>query len=226
MRVRYEDLVDDPERWVAQLQQFLGVEEDLSVLQRAFEDAMKPGPADYKIEYTTTVHDKSVGRGKRVPVEMIAPPLLRLINEKLEVLGYSTLDRTWNTAERSVGAVAETIWSRRLQECMAHIQPGGRGRESYAFALVAEDHTALRWVIDLEDGSVVQGDGDVDAVLTGTAEDLVLMLTEEENLGVLLRSGRVRYVIGQEDVVSTADTRGELDLMISVLRSGRRNPEE
>ena len=41
----------------------------------------------------------------------------------------------------------------------------------------------------------------MEAVLTGTAEDLVLMLTEEENLGVLLRSGRVRHLAPSEDDV-------------------------
>jgi hypothetical protein len=45
---------------------------------------------------------------------------------------------------------------------------------------------------------VVQGDGEVEAVLTGTAEDLVLTLSHEESLGVLLRSGQVRYIIARE----------------------------
>ncbi len=60
------------------------------------------------------------------------------------------------------------------------------------------------------------GDGEVDAVVTGTAQDLVLMLTGEENLGVLLRSGRIRYVMARENDVP-ADLPTLMEQILAVL---------
>lgn len=81
---------------------------------------------------------------------------------------------------------------------------------------------ALRWVIDPDTDTVMQGDGEVEAVLTGTAEDLVLMLTDEENLGVLLRSGRIRHLLADEDEAKRADLHREINAIITVLHAGAR----
>lgn len=202
LRVRYEDLVQHPAETVAAVLRFLRVAEDLTVLERAFARDPAHGPGDYKVAYTSQVHARSIGHGKRVPVSMLPPPLLEAVNEKLQTLGYERLDRAWNAVERPVDSRADTVWTGRLKELMGNraIDPavdGSLGLRS--FALVAEDHYKLRWVVDVEDGTICQGDGDVEAVLTGTAEDLVLMLTKEENLGVLLRSGRVRHLAPSED---------------------------
>jgi hypothetical protein len=151
---------------------------------------------------------------------MLPPALLKAVNEKLEALGYDALDRGWNAAERPVDGGARGLWADRLAEVMADVQvrPGQVGVGS--FAVVTEDHRALRWVMDPGAGTVEEGDGDVEGVLTGTAEDLVLMLTGEENLGMLLRSGRVRHVIADEDEASRRDLLRELNLLVSVLRDG------
>jgi len=57
------------------------------------------GPADYKIWYTSQVTADSVGRGWSVPVPMIAPPLLAVINELAGKLGYLAIDGDWGTTE-------------------------------------------------------------------------------------------------------------------------------
>jgi hypothetical protein len=61
------------------------------VLQEAFDREPAPGPADYKVEHTHAVHANSIGHGKRVPVDMLPPPLLTAINEKLEVLAAGSV---------------------------------------------------------------------------------------------------------------------------------------
>jgi hypothetical protein len=139
------------------------------------------------------VHAESIGHGKRVPVDMLPPPLVDAVNEKLEALRYEPLSRAWNVEERPLDVGSQTLWVRRLRGLMegVRIAPGVNGRVGLAsFARIAEDHRRLRWGVDVEAGKVTEGDGDVEGALTGTAEDLVLMLTEEENLSVLLRSGR------------------------------------
>jgi hypothetical protein len=223
-RVRYEDLVLHPEETIAAIQAFLGVEEDLSVLARAFDRAPPRGPGDYKVEHTTAVHASSIGHGKRVPVGMLPPALLAALNEKLEALGYDALDRGWNAAERPVDGGGQGIWASRLLELMDGARGSTGGGELGSFAVVAEDHLALRWVVDSAAGTVEQGDGEVDSVLTGTAEDLVLALTGEENLGVLLRSGRLRHVVADEDQAARRDLMRELGLIVETLRGGSSAP--
>jgi hypothetical protein len=218
IRVRYEDLVQDPEQMVPEIQRFLGVREDLSVLQSAFDREPLRGPGDYKVEHTTAVHAASVGHGKRVPVDMLPPPLLSAVNEKLEALGYPALDRSWNTAERAIDVAGETLWSRRIRELMSQARLPANHTEVGPFAVVAEDHRALRWIFDPETSTITNGDGDVEAVLTGTAEDLVLMLIGDENLGGLLRTGRIRHLLA-DDEVPRSDTRRELYELVTILRT-------
>lgn len=221
LRVRYEDLVVNPQDVVSGVQTFLGVSADLSVLSRAFERDALFGPGDYKVEHTTGVHSTSVGHGKRIPVGMLPPALLTAVNEQLEALGYPILDNSWNTAERATAVSAPAIWARQLDALMSSssAQPGAEtAGEIRSFAVVAEDDPTLRWVIDLDAGFLIQGDGEVEAVITGTAEDLVLMLKHEENLGVLLRSGRIRHLLAEGEE-KRPNTGRELRSIIASLRS-------
>lgn len=206
LRVRYEDLVLQPEETIAKVLRFLGVGEDLSVLRRAFERDPAHGPGDYKVAHTSRVHARSIGHGKRVPVGMLPPPLLVALNEKLTALGYNELSPAWNAEERPVDGDPTSLWSTRLAELMNSAQIVGRADaldELSSFALVAEDDRALRWIVDLESGNLTHGDGEAEGVVTGTAQDLVLMLSGEENLGVLLRSGRIRFLAASENEMPT-----------------------
>jgi hypothetical protein len=217
-RVRYEDLVLAPEDTVSGIQHFLGVEQDLSVLDRAFAREAAWGPGDYKVEYTTGIHAGSLGHGKQVPVSLLPPPLLVALNERLEQLGYDPLNRGWNAAERPVDSGGQGLWAERLVHLMDATQIGTEVAKLGSFALVAEDHRALRWVINPEAGTVEQGDGEVEAVVTGTAEDLVLMLTGEVNLGVLLRAGRIRHVVADDEQAIRRELIGELRTIAKLLR--------
>lgn len=224
IRLRYEDLVSSPDETMAQVQHFLGVREDLSVLTSAFDREAPRGPGDYKVEHTRAVHAQSVGHGKRVPIDMIPPALLGPINESLTNLGYPPLDRSWNTAERTLSITGETIWTSQLRDLMSAAKPPAAGSTERVFALVSEDHQALRWIIDCEAGTLTQGDGDVDAVLTGTSEDLVLMLTSQENLGSLLRAGRIRHMVADEDEgVFPSDQVTSAKALVEILRASMAN---
>ncbi len=224
-RVRYEDLVAAPEETVSRIFGFLGVDVDLSVLERAFVRARnETGPGDYKVTYTSAVHAASVGRGKRVPLSMIPPPLLEMINAKLVELGYEQLTRAWNT-EPTVRQSVEgngTVWSTRLSNLMSGtVLPAASGEtaELGSFAVIAEDHEELRWVIEPAAGEIRQGDGEVESVVTGTGQDLVLMIAQEENLGVLLRSGRIRHLTAREDVPEHEVAR-TMNGVLKLLREG------
>src|ERR1700729_2605971 len=88
-RLRYEDLVADPEAAAAAVFEFLGVPAGPGISQACFSaERERFGPADNKIWYTSAVSADSVGRGWSVPTGMIAPQLLEMMNELAGRLGY------------------------------------------------------------------------------------------------------------------------------------------
>ena len=81
-RVRYEDLVADPEATAAAVFEFLEVQAAPGITEACFSaERERFGPADNKIWYTSQISDDSVGRGWSVPTAMIAPQLLGVMNE-------------------------------------------------------------------------------------------------------------------------------------------------
>jgi hypothetical protein len=216
-RVRYEDLVTNPEQTLSSLFAFLDVQPDLSVVRAAFEKtATAGGHGDYKVRFTSSIHGSSIGRGKRVPVRMIPLPQLELVNEKLTRLGYDSLSTAWNVEPIAKSSERSGPWGMWLADQMRTLRvtpPQGRDGTIGSFALIAEDVEELRWVIDPASGVVHQGNGDVEMVVTGTAEDLALMLSDEVNPGVLLRSGRIRHLTARDDV----SPQEVVDEMLSIL---------
>jgi protein-tyrosine sulfotransferase len=221
-RVRYEDLVTAPKSTLSPLLCFLGVESDAQLLDSAFMAPHEPtGPGDHKVIWTAGVHSSSMGRGKRVPVSMIPSELLEAVNTKLVLLGYDELTAAWNSEPRLTGSPASASMEERLTELMGAVRAGldGGHREVGSFAIVAEDHDELRWVVDPQKGVAERGDGDVDSAFIGRAEDLAALVAEDENVGVLLRTGRVRHIVGQH--VSTAEATALVVGVLSVLRAGQ-----
>lgn len=203
-RVRYEDLVTSPDSTVAEIFAFLGVDQDPTVLERVFaRPSAARGPGDYKVVFTSSVKPTSIGHGKHVPVDMLPPPLLEAANEKLEALGYAPLDRGWNAEPpRTSGRVGELNgWAARLTKLLtdARVSAATSGRPLDSFAVVAQDDERLRWIVDVAEGRIRQGDGEVECVITGTSEDLALLLSHEVNAGALLHSGRIRHFSAREN---------------------------
>jgi hypothetical protein len=103
LRVRYEELVANPEVQAARIFSFLGEEQMPSITSACFAgDREQFGPSDHKIWDTTGVHTDSVGQGARVPVAVMAKPLLEPMNTLLERLGYQPVGEYWNSVPVSV----------------------------------------------------------------------------------------------------------------------------
>lgn len=100
-RVRYEDLVADPQGTADAAYRFLGVDSVPGVAEACFAaERERFGPADYKIWHTSRITPDSVGRGWTMPVGLIAAPALQRLNELCGQLGYLPVDESWGTAER------------------------------------------------------------------------------------------------------------------------------
>lgn len=97
-RVRYEDLVADPEKVASGIFEFLGVAPEPGISRRCLSpERERSGPADYKIWYTSKITGESVGRGWSIPAAMIPPPVRKMMNELTERLGYLPVDDGWGT---------------------------------------------------------------------------------------------------------------------------------
>jgi hypothetical protein len=215
--LKYEDLVTHPTAVLADLFRFLEVDPDMGVLQRAFERySPHSGPGDYKLGFTRFIDPSSIGLGKRVPVGMIPPPLLDRINELFGQLGYQRLTSTWNAEPKPVRS-ASVATRRELAELMATMTGGEWPYDADRLAILADDDAELRWVLQPRTGTLLRGDGDVDVVITGAAEDLAKLLRNETNIGLLTRSGRIRQVRDGEHSQLSIETAKMLQCIVSRL---------
>jgi hypothetical protein len=102
-RLRYEDLVADPQAVADSLFEFLGVAPVPGIAEICFAaDRERFGPADYKIWNTSRISSDSVGRGWTVPAGLIGPQVHVAINELCGKLGYLSADENWGTADKPV----------------------------------------------------------------------------------------------------------------------------
>jgi hypothetical protein len=106
-RVRYEEMVRDPERVAAGVFDFLGAAPAPGIAQQVFSlDHERFGPADHKIWHTAAISQESVGRSAAVPAGLIPGPILESINALLETLGYVAVDEAWGTADMPASMLA------------------------------------------------------------------------------------------------------------------------
>jgi hypothetical protein len=95
-RVRYEDLVAEPDAVADEIFDFLGAQRVPGISQVCFApERERLGPADYKIWNTTKITADSVGRGWSLPASRIDATVLSTVNELAGKLGYIKIDRTW-----------------------------------------------------------------------------------------------------------------------------------
>jgi hypothetical protein len=140
-RVRYEDLVADPEGTAAGIFEFLGVGQQPGISERCFSAEREgAGPSDYKIWHTSQVTSSSVGRGWSVPAAMIPPSVIQTIRELTDQLGYLPVDDAWGTA--SVPADLRASSAGRIEADARGDSTRWPGGEGIRQAASADDDTA------------------------------------------------------------------------------------
>jgi hypothetical protein len=99
-RIRYEDLVDDPETEADKIFEFLDLPpvDDISGLAFSGERE-RFGAGDFKIWNTSQITGESVGRGWSVPVNLMSP-MIATVNQLADRLGYVSIDDNWGAAAR------------------------------------------------------------------------------------------------------------------------------
>ncbi len=186
-RVYYEDIVENPERVAADLFTFIGVEPDPGITERCLSITRDfYGPGDYKVMTTNRIAVDSVGRGVRVPVDLVPPALLGIANDLLASLGYPVIDDNWRRniqppplrPDRDRVTVARTpdqrslsqldrlgeIIDKRLGERLTMpLPPAARGavgptkRIGLAAYCPGLDQVTRCWQLDLDSGTSTSG---------------------------------------------------------------------
>ncbi|MGI8559639.1 MAG: sulfotransferase family protein [Solirubrobacteraceae bacterium] len=195
LRVRYEAFVRDPARTLVELHHFLGVSEHPEGTSAPFDREPERTPGDYKILGTTEVHRASVGRGKRVPVQMIPPPLRTAANELLRELGYDELNETWNvTPAQELLASATPQMETRLGDLLSSRCRRRLTLDGQPIAIVATDTARPGWLLRPGDGQVEHLDPNFNGgIIAGSVDDLITAIAGGENVHALMRTGRIRY---------------------------------
>jgi hypothetical protein len=199
--VRYEDLVADPGGVISGVFEFLDVEVDLGVLDRAFVRSRSAhSPGDLKMAFTDRVHAGSVGRGRQVPTRLIPQPLLEEVNANLVALGYDEISYAGDDGLSGYGSQGRDVGM------LDGVSPGGMARmlgldgisgTIRTIALVADDVADTEWWVDVATGEVAHGRcGRPDVTLVGAALDLRALITGAVNGSLLLQSRRIRYAHG------------------------------
>jgi hypothetical protein len=99
IRVRYEDLVTNPETTAAKVFEFLGVAPEPGISATCFSaERERYGPGDQKIWFTSSISADSIGRGWSIPAGLIGPQVLAGMQELTGKLGYVPVDGTWGSA--------------------------------------------------------------------------------------------------------------------------------
>jgi hypothetical protein len=101
LRVHYEELVTRPGTVADRIFDFIGVSRVPGIERLALAGLDSPeayGPGDHKIFTADEINDRSVGRGIRVPPDLMTPNQLSAMNNLLEKLGYTPVDRRWQTS--------------------------------------------------------------------------------------------------------------------------------
>ncbi|HEV2375684.1 MAG TPA: sulfotransferase [Streptosporangiaceae bacterium] len=99
-RIRYEDLVADPEHVMGEVFSFIGVPPMPGVSSSCFTRRERIGRGDRKIWDTSKVSHTSVGRGWQVPADMIPAPATERLNSLARKLHYVQISKGWGNGSR------------------------------------------------------------------------------------------------------------------------------
>lgn len=88
LRIRYEDIVTDPQTSLGKLFDFLGLASSAGMLDSIFSTPHVVGPGDSKILTTTGIHVNSIGHGRRLAMHKLSPDRREQIDALHAQLGY------------------------------------------------------------------------------------------------------------------------------------------
>lgn len=184
MAVRYEDLVDDPDRLMNLIWEFLEVDGFGGAINQGFSEKRQlRTPRDHKIRHTSRVHSDSVGRGQRIPIgDLVPPQIVEAANQELAALGYKRIDAMWGCA----GDVMKP------GEVFSPVESAGSGHWTWNSDPVVGNDSK-----DRIEASLQAVEGDRSPVREENSGQL-----DQRNIAVKLFRGRTLEFVGEIDMAS------------------------
>lgn len=158
-RIRYEELVADPESVAGEVFEFLGVPAAPGISTRCFSlERERGGGSDYKIWSTDRITADSVGRGWSVPANLIPGPLRARVNALAGKLGYVPVGGEWGIGEPPAELGAGGGAQPAVADGSAPVLPGVRMVTERLQAGVsrADEEFTRRWKPYSEESFLVQ----------------------------------------------------------------------
>ena len=215
-RLRYEDLVLDPDATLPPLLRFLGLREDPGLADRVFKVPHQHGPGDTNIAYARKIDTKSIGKGSGLSVRQLSAKDMARANALLADLDYAPIDEHWDSrpspyvpaaaappadAVREPDAMPPDIALRKLGEMVNRRDINARIK----FVFDGIDDQPWSMAVSSDAISVQNMDGAMDgasaeAEVRMTLPSLHAIVEGEANPVKLLRSGELR-ISGDLDLV-------------------------
>jgi hypothetical protein len=184
IRIRYEDIVAAPDKILADLLSFIGVERaagmDGAILRPRNGDGEDP-----KIRFKSSVDSGSVGRGRAIPSALLTGELRKQMNGCLSALGYREVGGDWNYSAGSVLADDQGSSPADSRTDLRALVPLlMRARDlpdslpadvSVSMTAIASDGAAHRWWLDRQLGEWRTGD-------IGSGVKCISVITRQEVL--------------------------------------------
>lgn len=201
-RVKYEDLVEDPEPVIRGLFRFIGVPWEDGLVEKIFSSTHTVGPGDWKILYKKRIDRDSVGRGARIPLALFSEDIIARADAMLERLGYPSMS-AWNARVQDSGAGSEPARADAVRDqferhVMARLKARSaplRGDPARIKFVVTEttgdDET---WLLDLSrtDGLVRDPVEEADCTVTMPADILSSLVDGRMNAFVAYQDGKIK----------------------------------
>jgi hypothetical protein len=150
LRLRYEDLVSNPEPVMSQVLGFLGLPPVADIVSRCFRSEPEAfGASDHKIWHTSRISADSVGRGWSMPASLINSQVLHGINELSGRLGYIPVDaETWGMGSPPPDVRRSARWPDRIAS-----QDAGTCRDGEAALVAAALRDRIRSALECPEPS-------------------------------------------------------------------------
>jgi hypothetical protein len=226
-RLRYEDMVSDPEDVAAKVFDFIGVPRVPGISEKCFtSEHERFGPADHKIWRTSKITSASIGEGESIPVGLIPPPLMQEINKLATQIGYAEIDGEWGTPGSTGGTSgtgggtsgipASRLLADRLAAGLAEVDGAVAARWAAsapgAFMLVMRARPGgyeAQWSVNVTEAGLdlVAGLEDPDWSIIGSPRAWDAVLSGDVNLATALRRCDLRYCDQGENDLVVGDAR-------------------
>jgi Sulfotransferase family len=214
LRVYYERLVTAPEDVMAEIFAFIGASDAPGITRLSLRRWTSPGgPGDYKVQETSEITSKSLGRGVRIPVGLIPAAQLQVVNQLLGELGYTLVDDTWRKTPYSPALLPDDE-----AEACGTAPPAAQAEDTFT-------RSALQALDTVMQARLRAGLARPRFTSSGTADfqpfGIALFLSGEHRLARFWRvaPGRVSGITPTGSVHSTVDwlVTGDLETWMSVL---------